>query len=428
MERHDPARRRAVLVICDGHRDDFLRPETCPAIHALAGRSRRFLAHRAIFPSATRASSASIATGCWPARHGLHGNTMGLPDGDGYRVHDVGDPAFVAALRAAKGRTLAVPTLAERLADHGGAVIASNVSPGAAYFQDPDHFGHVVHRAGSYGPGGRPLGPDEAPAVAHDGTGDEALAAWFADEVLLRRRPRLGVLWLANPDLAMHADELGSPTHLAGIAAADRCVARVEAAVEALRAEGEDVLLLVGSDHGQETVIGRVAVADRLVEAGLKESADSTDVVVAPQGGSGFVYVAPRAAGRIAAIAAFLDAQPYIAEVFRGSALLPLGQAPEGGLALAFAMARDEAPNPFGVPGRIMLCVSDDKPGKAEGAGSHGGLGRFERHPFLIGNGGGFAPGTAETGTTRLVDIAPTILRFLGLPRGGMDGLALPQS
>lgn len=55
--------KRVVLMICDGHRDDFVRPEFCPAICDEIGRGRRFANHRAIFPSATRASAASIATG-----------------------------------------------------------------------------------------------------------------------------------------------------------------------------------------------------------------------------------------------------------------------------------------------------------------------------------------------------------------------------
>lgn len=419
---------RVVLMICDGHRNDFVRPDTCPNIHRFGERSRRFLNHRAIFPSATRASAAAIATGCWPANHGLHGNTMGLPDGDDVRIHDVGDPAFVGKLRKALGRTLKVPTLAERLAEVGGAVIASNVSPGAAYFQDPENFGHVVHRAGSLGPRGRVLGTDEAPVVTHDYAGDENLAEWFASEVLGVRRPRLSVLWLANPDLGMHSGPLGSQNHLDAIACADRAFATVERAVEQLRAEGEDVLFLVGSDHGQETVRERIAVGARLVAAGLKDADDSTEVVVAPQGGSGLIYVAQRAAARIPQILTFLQAQPYIGEVFNGSEMLHVGQRPENGLTIAFAMSRSIEPNEFGVPGLITICVSDEKPGKPEGFGSHGGLGDFERHPFLIANGGGFAPATVEHGVTRLIDIAPTVLRYLGLPRGGMDGLPLSQN
>lgn len=420
---------RVVLMICDGHRADFVRADTCPQIADFVSRSRSFANHSAIFPSATRASAASIATGCWPANHGLHGNSMGLPDGDaGVGIHDVGAPEFVGKMRKTFGRTLKVPTLAERLAPYGSTVVASNVSPGAAYFHDPDHFGTVVHRAGSFGPGGRVLGTDEAPVVSHDFAGDEALTEWFCSNAVVQPRLRLGVLWLANPDNAMHADKLGSAKHLEGIACADRCFAKVDAAVERLRQAGEDVLFLVGSDHGQETIFARVHVAMELVRAGLKESMDSTDVAVAPQGGAGLIYVAPRAQERVPAILAFLRGQPWAAEVFHGDAMIHVGQRPEAGLAIAFGMARNEDTNEFGVPGQMTICVDDVKSGPAAGAGSHGGLGRFERHPFLAINGGGFVPGTIEHGPTRLIDIAPTILRFLGLERSGMDGLALPQN
>lgn len=421
-----PDGRRAVVVICDGHRDDFVRPDLCPAIWSLAARGRRFARHTANFPSATRASAASVATGCWPAQHGLHGNTMGLPGPDGTVVHDVGDPAFRDRMRAALGRTLRVPTLAERLAEHGGAVIASNVSPGAAYFHDPEHFGTVVHRAGSFGPGGRSLDQSEAPSVSHDAAGDMTLTRWFCDEVLLRARHPLAVLWLSDPDLSMHADALGSPCHLAGIAAADACVAEVVRAVDVLRGRGEDVLLLVGSDHGQESVLGHVDIAADLRAAGLVDAPGTVEV--APQGGSGLVYLAREGRARRSAVASFLRDHPDVAEVFVGDEMAHVGQRPGDGLEIAFAMARTEAPNAYGVPGQIKVCVSDAKPGKPTGRGSHGGLGRYERHAFLIAQGGGFAAGTVEDGLSRLIDLAPTILRHLGLPRHGMDGLALRQT
>ena len=74
--------------------------------------------------------------------------------------HDVGRPGFLAHKRAVTGQALAVPTLAERVAAHGGAMMFNNVSPGAAYAHDPDGFGHLYHRAVSCAPGrraGRPI-------------------------------------------------------------------------------------------------------------------------------------------------------------------------------------------------------------------------------------------------------------------------------
>lgn len=410
---------RAVVVICDGHRADMVSPALCPAIAGLARTGTRFMAHRSVFPSVTRASSASIATGCHPARHGLHGNAMGLPEADGYRVRDVGHPGFRDWMRAATGRTLKVPTLAERLG--GDAVVYSNVSPGAAYFQDPDGHGRVHHRDGSYGPGLAALG---RLAVSHDAEGDRAMTERFCAEVLVGAKPALALLWLCDPDHTMHASPLGSPAHLDAIAAADACVARVAETVEALRAAGEDILFLVGSDHGQETVEHAVPVDRLLVEAGLKESLTSLDVGVAGQGTAGLIYLAESAAGRLAAIAGWLAAHAGIGEVLVGHEMAPLGLVPEGGLAIAFSMRKSPAANGYGVPGLSDVVAAGGGKEKS-GVGQHGGLGRFEQAPFLIAGGPGFAERTQCLEPTSLVDLAPSILAHLGRPTGGMDGRPL---
>ncbi len=79
---------------------------------------------------------------------------MALDEGDGLVCRSAGHPDFPDRMRRATGRTLRVPTLAERLRWHGEVSIScANVSPGAAYFQDPDGHGFVYHAAGSYGPG-----------------------------------------------------------------------------------------------------------------------------------------------------------------------------------------------------------------------------------------------------------------------------------
>ena len=281
-----PQSRRAVVVICDGMRRDLVSEQRTPNIWALKSRSRWFALHRSVFPSVTRSSSASIATGCHPARHGLHGNTMALPDAAGYAVHNVGEPEFVERLRAATGRTLRVPTAAERLRAHGGSIVFSNVSPGAAYFQDPDGHGHVYHRSGSYGPGRATLPASDHLTISHDSAGDWAMTERFCAEVLRDRRPALALLWLCEPDHTQHDAVLGSPEHLAVMAAADRCVAAVASTVDRLRAGGEDILFMVGSDHGHETIRASIPVERMLFEQGFKRALDSSDIVLAPQGTS----------------------------------------------------------------------------------------------------------------------------------------------
>src|SRR5712691_6405306 len=149
---------RVVIVICDSLRRDLIGPADTPFLAELSERAAWFAAHRSVFPSTTRASAASIATGCRPARHGLLGNTMALDEGDGLVCHSAGHPDFRDRMRRATGRTLRVPTLAERLRWHGETSIScANVSPGAAYFQDPDGHGWVYHPAGSFAPGLKPI-------------------------------------------------------------------------------------------------------------------------------------------------------------------------------------------------------------------------------------------------------------------------------
>src|SRR5215469_6195305 len=205
---------RAVIVICDSLRADLINARDAPFLTEFAERSARFANHRGVFPSTTRTSAASIATGCLPARHGLLGNTMALDEGDGLVCLSVGKPDFRDRLRRATGRTLHMPTLAERLSRIGETAIAfSNVSPGAAYFLDPDGFGWVYNPAGSFGPGRQVLSADDGLSIAKGEAGDTAATERFCDEVLRRRAPTLALLWLSEPDYTGHHSPLGSPAH-----------------------------------------------------------------------------------------------------------------------------------------------------------------------------------------------------------------------
>src|SRR5262249_59663807 len=123
----------AVVVTVDGLRRDMISPENTPHLCRLAGSAERFANYRTVFPSCTRVVSASLATGCFPARHGLQGNSVALLENGELVLRDAGRPDFLQHKRRITGRSLAVPTLAERLRDHGGAVIFNNVSPGAPY-------------------------------------------------------------------------------------------------------------------------------------------------------------------------------------------------------------------------------------------------------------------------------------------------------
>jgi predicted AlkP superfamily pyrophosphatase or phosphodiesterase len=86
--------RRAVLVVCDSLRADMVDAATSPTLARFRDEAAHFTAFRGVFPSTTRTSAASIATGCLPAGHGLLGNTMVLDDGEGLTCFSAGKPDF----------------------------------------------------------------------------------------------------------------------------------------------------------------------------------------------------------------------------------------------------------------------------------------------------------------------------------------------
>jgi hypothetical protein len=414
--------RRVVVVVLDGMRRDLLDEERTPALASFKRRAQTFIAHRSMFPSATRVVSASFATGCTPARHELQGNSLALLE-DGRLVHhDAGHPEFLQHKRRVTGRSLAVPTLAERLAPHGGMILFSNVSPGAAYAHDPDGFGHVYHRAGSFAPGRRRLEGAQALQIGQDAPGEAAMATRFIDEVLFERRPPLALLWMSEPDATQHALPLGSPEHLAVLRHADANAARVFAAVDRLRDRGDDILLIACSDHGHQTVSRVIDVEGELVAAGLKASVESQDVVTPSSGTSSLVYVHPDHAGKVDAIGAFLSGRDWVDRVVPASGLGSIGQAPRHGLAFAISLKSDDEPNPFGIPGRS--CEAKPAAGKAAhlGCGQHGGLALYEQMPFLMIDGPGFTAGTVSATSTSPIDIAPTVMFHLQVEAAGMDG------
>lgn len=416
--------KRAVLMIIDGLRADMVTSEFTPQLARIAGNARVFSRHRSVFPSATRVNSASIATGCFPAAHGLFGNAIALDEGEGLKPVSVGPPEFRARLRAATGRTLLRPTLAERLAGHGGAMIFSNASAGAAHMQDPDGHGWLYHRSGSFGPGLVPIDDESRLDVTYDGAGDALTVERFCRALHGEPDVALFIAWICEPDHSQHTLELGSPRHREVILGSDRCAARVMSAVDEMRANGDDVLFILGSDHGHETVDEIIPVETMLIEAGFKASPDSNDVVYASSGMGALIYLSEDAGDRRDAIAAWLGAQSWCGEVYAGAALERVGLAPRGGLGIAFGMGKRSGCNRYGIAGLGHVAADRFMKTDTPGHGQHGGLGPHETNPFLIIDGRDVAPGVTAS-PSRTIDIAPTILRHLGVPAGDLDGRPL---
>ena len=413
-----------VLMVVDGLRGDMVTPEFVPTISEVAADSRHFRQHHSVFPSATRVNSASIATGCYPAQHRLAGNAIALDEGAGLASVSVGPPEFRERWRRATGRTLHRPTLSQRLQDFGGVKTYTNSSAGAAHMQDPDGYGWLFHRSGSHSPGFGAVPQSDELAVAYDASGDRTTTARFCEALASDHSTACFTLWICEPDHSQHELELGSPEHRQVLLGADACVRQVWDSVQARRAGGDDVLFILCSDHGHETVSEVVPIVDELVAAGLKETADSSEVVLASSGMGAHIYVSDGARPRIPEITDWLRAHRAVSRVYAGDELAQIGQAPHGNIAIAFSMAKQDVDNRFGVRGLGAVAGDVFMNSDAPGLGQHGGLGPYETNPMLAISGGGFEAGVSSVESVA-VDIAPTALAHLGVAADDVDGESL---
>ncbi|MFN9121852.1 MAG: alkaline phosphatase family protein [bacterium] len=411
--------RRVILVVCDGLGRDWLGKGHTPFIDGCLRMGLRPADHRAVFPSVTRVSAASIATGCFPGSHGLYGNQVALMEHGRLVVSDVGLPGFVAHLRAVTGHALRRRTMADRLAAAGLRQVAySNVSAGAAYFLDPEHSGWVLHRSGSYGPGGVALQGADHLAISHDLDGDRVMTERFCTQVVPDNDIAVGILWLANPDLTLHHQAVGGPEHLEALHVVDSLVEKTLGAVERAR-ERADILVGLCSDHGHEAIGDSIHVGRWLASKGLANELEQGRIAVASQGTAGLIYSTPDARAILLERIEKMAHEPWAGRILDVDDLRALGLGGDDALAAAV----DTAPNARGIPGNRWL-VADGEKAAEIGCGHHGGIGPDETRPFLALMHPQVAPSVIEHSTS-LPDIAPTLLRFLGQPCDGMEGRSL---
>ena len=140
--------------------------------------------------------------------------------------------------------------------------------------------------------------PDSKTAVADEQRGlyfarlvtEDALPA--AKAAADEGRPALVVFWQHNPDLTQHVAGLGTAPAMQALSLADDNLMRVRAGIDALGIADKTDIIVV-SDHGFATIKFRVVLSEMLVAAGIKQSHESTDIVVVPNGGADLVYMSP---------------------------------------------------------------------------------------------------------------------------------------
>lgn len=408
-----------LIAVFDGLQPAQIRPELTPNLARFADEGVFFENHHPVFPSVTRVNAASMVTGRQPGGHGLAANVMVARDFDPSRVFSALEPTL-EELRRATGKALLAPTLADILAERGMEYVAVGVgTSGNAY----------VHNPNADAAGGATIHPDFTLPRGLAARIESRFGAWMpeslpntarfdrainilTDYVLAERTPAVSLIWSSEPDKSQHAAGVGSEMSDRAVREADAGFGRVLNWLEA-RGLAADVDVLVLSDHGYSTIQEVVDVEWYARDAGF----GADEVLVAPNGGCVLFYARDSDAAR--RLAAWLTGKAWRGALLASETIgevegaLPLSLAGGDGLRapdVIMSFDWDSRPNAAGYRG------FSHSTGGAPGLGQHGSMSRHDMNNVLLARGPSFARGARVSSPTGNADVAPTVLRLLGLP------------
>jgi len=433
------SRRLIAIFVVDGLRPDSINATDTPTIARLRSEGVDYINSHSVFPTSTRINAASLMTGSYPSRHGIVGNSMFVAGVNKDAPFDTGDYRQLIRLEEADGRVVTTPTLGEILQRNGRSLVTlSSGTTGNGFVLNPQaRHGAGVAIHGLFDPGKTAAFPAAIsdPVVRRFGApppdpDDIGQMEWtdtvLRDYVLPELRPDVVVDWMGPLDAAQHEHGVSSPEAKRALAAIDRSLARSIAAMESLR-PARQLDVVITSDHGFAQHTAGVNVVDALVGAGLKASAQSTDVIVASQSQSVLFYVPSHDPRAVTELVRFLQQQPWAGVIFtRGgkdgqgsvpgtlSFDLTKGSHPTRAPDVAATLTWSSDRNPHGVPGAQTIVSA--RPGPiTSGASGHGGLSPWVVRNTLVLSGTDFKARTRVEAPASLPDVMPTVLKLLAI-------------
>lgn len=452
-----PARAQyLVVIVMDGFRPDYLTLAPMHHLHALMRSGRSYSrAWVGQLETQTPTGHATIVTGVYPKKHGVMGFVWRDPTGQGVTwmptnrgmlnagdmeglIQSAGVPSISQLMRATYPGSKSAAVSGEKL------YAADAMGVGADYIVWGDSYdknrGWIVPTAiGQHVPPARSR--FQSLKVRWDGQpmGQDPFASAMAVQLFRTLRPRTLLVNLPSVDIEGHRDGgvTDTETMRDTIRGTDAAIGRI---VNAYRAAGlyDKTLFVVTADHGMVPngyVVKRQAMYDAVRATGaqwLEEDFLST---------AGYVYLrdpadTPTVAGRLASghfkgvegvlyrASGAAAGSEFVAEPSTAKKLGP-------DLTRAYLDLSDTLASPAGPD--IVLPYAEDTVGltvKGYGPhwGSHGGLSWRVQHIPLVLSGPGVERGTSAF-PAKLVDVAPTIERLMGLPvPAGVDGTVLADA
>ncbi|MCL4692818.1 MAG: alkaline phosphatase family protein, partial [Candidatus Hydrogenedentes bacterium] len=214
----DTTGQRVLMIVLDGCRPDYVTPEVMPNLHALGQRGVVCTNNHAVYPTVTRVNSTSFATGCYPAKHGIMGNTVYFPEVDRDKAFSTGNAANLTLIAATiDGELVTRPSIGEVLENHGKKHLAvSSGSSGSAFLLNHTAKGGGLINVDLVLPEMLRAKVDEVVGpVPEEGYPNAARNHWVVDAYLKlgleEIHPDVTYMWLSDPDHTGHKMGIGDP-------------------------------------------------------------------------------------------------------------------------------------------------------------------------------------------------------------------------
>lgn len=423
-----PAIRHVIIVSVDG-----LMPATygspdahglkIPTLREMVGKGAWSEGARSVFPTLTYPAHVSIATGTNPGTHGIVSNIAWDPlnkNQTGWRwyAEDVRVPTLWDAA-AGRDLTAALVWWPATVGARATVLVPEIWRSGTAEdlkliraLSTPGILEAVAARFANFSSGFTP------PAVKDESLSDIAV------HLIETRRPNLLMVHLPQVDHAQHISGLFSQPALAAVENVDRQIGRLIQAAKNAGTWNETALVVV-SDHGFARISRSVKPGVLLPKKGLV-TLDSrgrvTNWKAAVAGSGGYLYVYVKDAED-------RETRRALLEIF-----LPLANDPASGIRRVYKQEEIRAKG--GDPSAFLALEGADGFELADGyRGSHISNAAFAathgydpERPEMLASfvifGPAIAPGKIEH--ARLIDVAPTVARWLGLKLDKAEGTALP--
>lgn len=413
---------RTIIVFFDGLRPDYITEAGMPNLYAFSKRSSYGKAHHSVFPTVTRVNATSYATGSYPGTHGLMGNSVYFPQVNKTKSLNTGDASELNAIsQALDGHLLTAVSLGEVLKKHNKEMMVySSGTTGQALMQNHTVSGAIINPAMILPESFKQKVITEVGPIPAAAKPNAPRHQWITDALirysLKMDGPLVSAIWFSDPDGTAHSDGIGSPTAVASIKSVDEQFGRILAAIEA-KGLGDYFNIVISTDHGFVTHVGKENLSDFLISKGFKKDANSDDVVLA----GGAIYVKDHNKTLIQQIVSALQSQEWAGAIFTKGNKKGDVQGQIAGTLSFETIHWNHADRSADILVDVNWNDNKNEAGYAgtsfsRGVAGHGSLSPYEVHIALLAAGPGFKKSYQSELPTSNVDLVPTILHLHQLP------------